>query len=41
MIHDQVLLNHIDYGLAWDAGFLPVGAAGYAEEQDALTDGEV
>ncbi len=26
MIHDQALLNHGEYGLAWDAGFLPVGA---------------
>jgi hypothetical protein len=23
MIHDQGLLNHVDYSLAWDAGSLP------------------
>jgi hypothetical protein len=28
----------IDYGLAWDAGPLPVGAAGDAEQQDVLED---
>src|SRR6266481_5646237 len=38
MIQDQALLNHVDYGLAWDASFSPVGAAGDAEKQDALVD---
>ncbi len=40
MIHDQALLNHVDYGLAWDGGFLPVGAAGDAEKENALPRGE-
>ncbi len=33
--------NHSGHRLAWDAGFLPIGAAGDAEQQDALANGEV
>ncbi len=32
--HHAASRNHSGHRLAWDAGFLPVGAAGSAEQQD-------